>query len=143
MYAFLGSAHHISLGTMAVVDIMLKGTLDKYTAETNGTLHESAASMNDLVHPDASRIQVMTTVCLMTGLWQILLGIIGIGSVSLIFSDQLISGFSASAAITVVMSQVPTALGIQGVLKSAGPLSLIRVSDCTGAAARVTGSCNP
>ena len=129
VYSFLGSAHHISIGTMAVVDIMLKGTLEKY-AEVNDTDSPFGDSSGGLELEDYedSKVQVMTSICLLTGLWQLLLGLVRIGSVALIFSDPLISAFSSSAAIIVTVSQVPTALGIQGLAKGAGPLALIRVS---------------
>ena len=113
---------------MAVVDIMLRGTIEKY-ADSNDTIifrqsvsqgSESAESMED-----AAKVQIMTSICLLTGLCQIAFAILHLGTVSLIFSDQLISGFSCGAAITVVMSQIPTALEMNGVSKSTGPLALV------------------
>ena len=70
----------------------------------------------------------MTSICLLTGLCQIAFGLLHLGAVSLILSDQLISGFSCGAAINVILSQVPTALEMTGVSKENGPLSLVYVS---------------
>lgn len=129
VYAFLGSAQHISIGTIAVVDIMLRDMIDKHIVR-NGTQIFEDASVEDTNFGDPSKLQVMTAICLLTGLCQIVFGLLHLGAVSLILSDQLISGFSCGAAVNVILSQVPTALEMKGVSKASGPLSLVAVSTC-------------
>lgn len=112
---------------MAVVDIMLRDTIQKYTLD-NETLSDNVTSHTIESHSkeqESIQIEIMTSICLLTGLCQLVFAALRLGTVSLIFSDQLISGFSCAAAITVVMSQVPTALEIKGVSKSVGPLALV------------------
>ena len=127
VYAFLGSAQHISIGTIAVVDIMIRDSIDKYVSRNASQLFLEG-SMEDMTAGDPSKMQVMTSLCLLTGLCQISFGLLRLGVVSLILSDQLISAFSCGAAITVIMSQIPTALEVRGVSKATGPLSLVHVS---------------
>lgn len=127
IYAFLGSAQHISIGTIAVVDIMLRDMIAKHV-DRNDTQPFEEGSWEDMTAGDPSKMQVMTSICLLTGLCQIVFGLLHLGVVSLILSDQLISGFSCGAAINVILSQVPTALEMKGVSSASGPLSLVYVS---------------
>lgn len=107
---------------------MLRDMISKYV-DSNGTLPLEEGSLEDMTAGDPSKMQVMTSICLLTGLCQIVFGLLHLGAVSLILSDQLISGFSCGAAINVILSQVPTALEMRGVSKASGPLSLVYV--CT------------
>lgn len=73
-------------------------------------------------------IETLTSVCFLTGVIQLAFGICQLGAVSLILSDQLISGFSCGAAFHVIASQLPTAFGLHDVEEGSGPLSMIYVS---------------
>lgn len=115
---------------MAVVDIMLRDMIDKHVVKNETLLLTGTASLDDANYGEASKLQVMTAICLLTGLCQIMFGILHLGAVSLILSDQLISGFSCGAAVNVILSQIPTALEMKGVSKASGPLSLVVVSTC-------------
>lgn len=106
---------------------MLRDMIAKHV-QVNGTSSFEEGSWEDMTAGDPSKLQIMTSICLLTGLCQLVFGLLHLGAVSLILSDQLISGFSCGAAISVILSQVPTALEIKGVGKESGPLSLIYVS---------------
>ena len=102
---------------------MLRDMIDKHMVR-NATLIPEG-SLQDMTDPD--KLQIMTSICLLTGLCQIAFGLLHLGAVSLILSDQLISAFSCGAAISVIMSQIPIALEMKGVSKASGPLSLVYV----------------
>ena len=70
-------------------------------------------------------IEVATTVCLVVGLWQIIMGILRLGVVGIVLSDHLVSGFTTAAAIHVVVSQTKNLLGVQ-VPRFNGPFKVIR-----------------
>ena len=142
IYSFLGTAQHISLGTMAVVDIMLRDIVNKYRIHHTHDLNSgSNATLIDMlptaaVAPPPSAptqgltedpIEIVTSLCLLVGLLQMVFGLLRLGSVSLILSDQLISGFSCGASISVIMSQIPSVLDVK-IPESGGPLSLVYVS---------------
>ena len=57
IYAVLGSAHHISIGTIAVVDIMLRDIISKHV-ERNSTLTFAEGSFEDMTVGDPSKLQV-------------------------------------------------------------------------------------
>lgn len=141
IYAFFGTAQHISLGTMAVVDIMLRDIVSKHRiyprhhtnlTDMSTTVPSTVVSSSPVVTAAVTGIsedpiEILTSLCLLVGLFQIAFGILRLGAVSLILSDQLISGFSCGASINVIMSQVPPALGLR-IPESGGPLSLVYVS---------------
>lgn len=72
-----------------------------------------------------TNLEVATAVCLMVGLWQILMGILRLGVLGIILSDHLVSGFTTAAAIHVVVSQTRNLLGLK-VPRFNGPFRLIR-----------------
>lgn len=130
IYAFLGTAQHISLGTMAVVDLMLRDIVKKYQTSDHAIVilvNETYASPVFKTPEEEASVEILTSLCLLVGLVQMAFGFLHFGAVSLILSDQLISGFSCGAAINVIMSQIPSALQLT-IEKRSGPLSLIRVS---------------
>lgn len=162
-YSFFGTSHHISLGTMAVVDIMLRDIVKKHTTNEKNISNETAitttfasstntytssifddefyettttATANTLFTTGSTNeyietvttLEILTSLSLLVGLIQIAFGFLKIGSVSLVFSDQLISGFSCGASISVIMSQIPTVFQLKGISKEGGPLSLVYVS---------------
>jgi MFS superfamily sulfate permease-like transporter len=160
IYAFLGTAQHISLGTMAVVDIMLRDIVSKYRIHPQYSHHRGNSSWNDSLTTDAATgvqtntsistpvtgltedpIEILTSLCLLVGLFQIAFGLLRLGAVSLILSDQLISGFSCGASINVIMSQIPPALGVR-IPDYGGPLSLVYVSCITCWFTHVLSSCD-
>ena len=137
------------VGTIAVVDIMLAEIVKKYEGNyvayeaTLGILSVSNSTLSDFVnttaasltttaayndHLPSTPIETLTSVCLLTGLIQLAFGFFQMGAVSLILSDQLISGFSCGAAFHVIVSQLPTVFDIKGSAEGNGPLHLIWVS---------------
>lgn len=54
-----------------------------------------------------SNIEILTCICILVGLIQIAMSILRLGILSLMFSDQLVSSFTAASAFHVITSQVP------------------------------------
>ncbi len=93
--------------------------VDQYATQPNVS-HSSNETTSSLSHLD-----VATAVCLMVGLWQILMYICHLGIFGIILSDHLVSGFTTGAAIHVVVSQMKSLLGID-VPHFNGPFKLAR-----------------
>lgn len=53
-----------------------------------------------------SNIEILSSICLITGIIQIFMSIAQLGLLSLMFSDQLVSGFTTASAVNVVTSQI-------------------------------------
>lgn len=129
IYFLLGTSKHISIGTFAVVSLMLSGAVystdavvsrddrNVTTAFTNGT------SGDDEFWPP-THLEIVTTIALTVGLWQLFMGIFRLGSLTVVLSDQLISGFSTGAACHVAVSQMKDLFGIN-VGRYSGPLKLV------------------
>lgn len=126
IYSFLGTAQHLSFGTIAVVDLMLRDTVKKYLP----WMMEIKSMSNSSVTPpifqspeDEASMEILTSLCLLVGIFQMMFGFLQLGSLSLILSEQLISGFSTAASVNVILSQVPAILQVS-VEKKGGLLSL-------------------
>ncbi|TRY70415.1 hypothetical protein TCAL_17317 [Tigriopus californicus] len=55
--------------------------------------------------------KVITAVCLLSGIWQLGFAILGLGKLSWLLSDVLVSGYTTAAAIHVLVSQLKGVLG--------------------------------
>lgn len=87
--------------------------VDTYaTHDMNNSFINSTMEMNNSSTIAYSNLDVATAVCLMVGLWQIVMGILRLGVIGIILSDHLVSGFTTAAAIHVVVSQTRNLLGI-------------------------------
>lgn len=74
-----------------------------------------------------SSIEILTCVCLVTGIIQILLGLARLGILSLMFSDQLVSGFTTASAINVVTSQLASLFDLKHPTVPEGLFKIFRV----------------
>lgn len=137
-----------------MVDIMLAEIVKKYTANYDAVTAAGLTLLNETTlasitssteasqivtttmavpllpinpHEPFTPIECLTSICILTGLVQLAFGFFQMGTISIILSDQLISGFSCGAAVHVVVSQLPTVFDIRGGSEGNGPLHLIYV----------------
>ncbi|XP_067927972.1 prestin-like isoform X2 [Watersipora subatra] len=136
VYFFLGGSRHISVGTFAVVSLMVgsavEGQLDacktaylttsaddNFINDTMDMFNDNSSSTNDTSTPnekaaeDTCKIWIATSLTLLVGLCQIMMGILKLGFVTIYLADPLISGFTTGAACHVFTSQVKFVLGIK------------------------------
>ncbi|KAK7084600.1 hypothetical protein SK128_021036 [Halocaridina rubra] len=130
IYFLFGTSRHCSMGTFAVVCLMT----GKVVGDLSNSDHEEVPALappNN--HTDSliydvpvtySPNQVAAIVSLMVGVWEILLGILQLGCLSVFLSDMLVSGFTTGAAVHVLTSQVKYLFGIK-VPRYNGPLKII------------------
>ncbi len=57
-------------------------------------------------------IDILVTLCFMTGIIQFVIGILRLGNLSLLFSDNFLSAFTVACSILIVNSQIPPTIGI-------------------------------
>lgn len=101
---------------------MTGGIVDQYAVALKNSSAEPLHHNNTGV---ATNLEVATAVCLMVGLWQILMGVLHLGIVGIILSDHLVSGFTTGAAVHVLTSQLRSLLGIR-VPRCKGTFCLVR-----------------
>lgn len=125
LYTFFGTSRHVSVGTFAVISLMIGGVVVREAPDSmfvmNGT---NASSVIDEVSRDQRRVQVAVVFTTMTGAIQIILGLLRFGFVSIYLSEPLVRGFTTAAAVHVVVSQLKYLLGVR-TKRFSGALSVI------------------
>ena len=61
----------------------------------------------------AEKVRVMTSLTLLVGLIQLIMGLTGLGFMSSFFSDAFVSSYTCGSAIHVVVSQIKSLFGIR------------------------------
>ncbi|XP_059607862.1 solute carrier family 26 member 10-like isoform X2 [Phlebotomus argentipes] len=102
IYFLFGTSRHNSMGTFAVVSIMVGKLVLKYSADPSQSTDSSM--------PTA--IEVATIVAFMVGIYLLVFYILRLGVVSTLLSDVLVSGFTTGCAIHVFTSQIKDILGL-------------------------------
>ena len=62
--------------------------------------------------PEATNIEILITLCFMTGVLQFVLGFFRLGNLSLLFSDNFLCAFSVGCSVLIFNSQMAATLGI-------------------------------
>lgn len=122
IYAILGSSRHISVGIFGVLCLLVGQVVDRELAIA-GYLTESSNigisnfSWNSSVETQCDKscyaITVAATVTFTAGVYQVLMGLLQVGFVSVYLSDSLLSGFATGASLTILTSQVKYLLGLK------------------------------
>ena len=82
----------------------------------NATINSSMAE--SLIK--AEKIQVMTSLTLLVGIFQVIMGFTGLGVLSSFFSDAFVSSYTCGSAIHVLVSQIKNLLGIKNTTRYQG-----------------------
>ncbi|KAH9504995.1 hypothetical protein Btru_061361 [Bulinus truncatus] len=124
LYFFLGTSKHISLGTFAVISLMVGSAVDKGLKDNNLILrswNETIDSgggnitykiVDNSEEIETAKLMLAMSVTFAVGILQILLGILRLGFLTVYLSDPLISGFTTGAACHVFTSQIKHIFGI-------------------------------
>ncbi|XP_018553704.2 prestin [Lates calcarifer] len=128
LYTFFGTSRHISVGTFAVISLMIGGVAVReapdsmfYVLPANGS---NMSAVLDVEARDARRVQVAVVLTTLVGIIQIVLGLLRFGFVAIYLTEPLVRGFTTAAAVHVVVSQLKYLLGVK-TPRFSGPLSAI------------------
>uniref|UniRef100_A0A3P9JNM6 Si:ch211-117c9.2 n=1 Tax=Oryzias latipes TaxID=8090 RepID=A0A3P9JNM6_ORYLA len=131
VYVVFGTSRHVSIGTFAVISIMVGSVTERlapdeafYSNGTNGSLTVNIDAR------DAYRVQMACSVTLLSGIFQILLGVVRFGFVATYLSEPLVRGYTTGAACHVCVSQLKYLFGVKPA-RFTGPFSLIYVIGAT------------
>ncbi|XP_021947719.1 prestin isoform X2 [Folsomia candida] len=122
VYSFMGTSRHVSMGTFAVVCLMTGKVATERMASYAAVqlkLNDSAL-LSELYLTDDETTpgspytseQIATVISFSVGIWQILMGTLRLGSLSVLLSAELVSGFTTGAAVHVLTSQIRNLLGL-------------------------------
>ncbi|KAJ6647323.1 Prestin [Pseudolycoriella hygida] len=110
IYCIFGTSRHNSMGTFAVITIMVGKVVLSY--------EHSQETTNKIYLHHYTATEVATTLCLVVGIIQLIMYMLRLGVISTLLSETLVSGFTTGAAMHVFTSQVKDLLGIQLTQKS-------------------------
>ncbi|XP_076133411.1 solute carrier family 26 member 6 [Alosa pseudoharengus] len=126
LYFIFGTSKHISVGTYAVMSVMIGSTTERLAPDSDFMVWDnvSNSSIVDFINRDAERVKVAAAVTFMSGLFQLLLGLVQFGFVVTYLSEPLVRGYTTGAAIHVIVSQLKYTFGISP-QRYSGPFALI------------------
>lgn len=135
IYFFLGTSRHASMGTIAIVSLMIASVLDtrlgggvdpgNTSPVTNVTATPTSVNITNITTPsqvstmtsafseiDLQKIQMTAALSFISGFVMIFLGKINMGLVATYMSEPMVCGFTSAVAIHVLTSQAKHVLGI-------------------------------
>uniref|UniRef100_A0A3B4UYL0 Solute carrier family 26 member 6 n=1 Tax=Seriola dumerili TaxID=41447 RepID=A0A3B4UYL0_SERDU len=125
IYFIFGTSRHISIGTFAVISIMIGSVTERIAPDSNfivnGTNGTDIVNVDDR---DAFRVQIACSLTVLAGIFQILLGVVRFGFVVTYLSEPLVRGYTTGSACHVCVSQLKYLFGVTP-SRFTGPLSLI------------------
>uniref|UniRef100_A0A8C9EIK2 Solute carrier family 26 member 6 n=1 Tax=Pavo cristatus TaxID=9049 RepID=A0A8C9EIK2_PAVCR len=130
LYFFFGTSRHNSVGPFAVISVMIGSVTDSLVPSEN--FLEFANGTNDTVvneaQRDAARVELVATITVLSGIFQVALGLLQFGFVVTYLSDPLVRGYTTAASVHVLISQLKNVFGVS-LGEHSGPLSLFVVSE--------------
>ncbi|CAH8846163.1 unnamed protein product [Trichobilharzia szidati] len=114
VYFFFSTSRHVSVGTFAVVALLTSDPVDRLVAkfDTNNRSLEKYQVFNE-TQLDDFRVKIVVTVCILGGIFQLLLGIFRLGMLVVYMSAPLLGGFTCASAVHVFASQLNGLFGIR------------------------------
>ncbi|EHB07011.1 Sulfate anion transporter 1 [Heterocephalus glaber] len=125
IYFLLGTSHHVSVGIFSLLCLMVGQVVDRElqlagfdpSRDGNSSTVNSSVAMLEPGLQDCGRdcyaIRVATALTLMTGIYQVLMGIFRLGFMSTYLSQPLLDGFAMGASVTILTSQLRHLLGVR------------------------------
>ncbi|XP_038009375.1 prestin isoform X2 [Motacilla alba alba] len=128
LYTFFGTSKHISIGTFAVVSMMVGSVAVREVPDEMISLDSNSTNTTDVLEyfsaRDTKRVQVAVALAFLSGLIQLCLGFLRFGFLSIYLTEPLVRGFTTAAAVHVFTSQLKYLLGIK-TSRYSGPLSVV------------------
>ncbi|KAM6126481.1 solute carrier family 26 member 6 [Phoenicopterus ruber ruber] len=125
LYFFFGTSRHNSVGPFAVISVMIGSVTDSLVPSEN--FLESVNGTNTTIvneeKRDAARVELVAIITVLTGIFQVALGLLQFGFVVTYLSDPLVRGYTTAASVHVLISQLKNVFGVS-LSEHSGPLSL-------------------
>ncbi|OWK02517.1 hypothetical protein Celaphus_00010571 [Cervus elaphus hippelaphus] len=122
VYFLFGTSRHISVGTFAVMSVMVGSVMESLAPDDAFLL--GLNSTLDVAARDATRVQLASTLSVLVGLFQVGLGMVHFGFVVTYLSEPLVRAYTTAASVHVFVSQLKYVFGLH-LSRRSGPLSLI------------------
>uniref|UniRef100_A0A3P9MQR1 Solute carrier family 26 member 5 n=1 Tax=Oryzias latipes TaxID=8090 RepID=A0A3P9MQR1_ORYLA len=128
LYAFFGTSRHVSVGTFAVISLMIGGVAVREAPDHMFPVFSGNATNNSSVFDKEAcenrRVQVAVVLTTLVGIIQFVFGLLRFGFVAIYLTEPLVRGFTTAAAVHVVVSQLKYLLGVK-TKRFSGPFSVL------------------
>lgn len=121
-YVLFSTSRHLSVGTFAILSIMVYSTITKLenkfieTASLNSTLESNITNFDEKLMD--VRLRIATSLSFWCGVVQILFAVFKFGGVTKYFSQPLLRAFTTGASFHILVAQIPHVFGIYHKSKS-------------------------
>uniref|UniRef100_A0A3B3WQ23 STAS domain-containing protein n=1 Tax=Poecilia mexicana TaxID=48701 RepID=A0A3B3WQ23_9TELE len=131
VYCIFGTSRHISIGTFAVISIMVGSVTERLAPDSNFILNGTNGSeIVNLAARDSYRVQVACSLTVLSGIFQLLLGLVKFGFMVTYLSEPLIRGYTTASACHVCVSQLKYLFGVKPA-RFTGPFALVYIITAT------------
>uniref|UniRef100_UPI00398EA666 pendrin-like n=1 Tax=Pristiophorus japonicus TaxID=55135 RepID=UPI00398EA666 len=115
-YFFLGTSRHLAVGPFPITSLMIGSLILTMAPDENFLISSNMTELNntvvDIVARDSQRVIIATSVTVLAGIIQLLLGILQVGFIVRYLSVPLVGGFTTAAAFHVFVSQLKIVLSV-------------------------------
>ncbi|ROT75399.1 putative solute carrier family 26 member 6 isoform X6 [Penaeus vannamei] len=101
------------MGSFAVTCLMTGKVVRDLATPASALVDGAIASNATMAATTYTPVQVATIVSFMVGVWELIMGLLQLGSLSVFLSEMLVSGFTTGAAFHVMTSQVKYLFGLK------------------------------
>ncbi|KAM7095730.1 LOW QUALITY PROTEIN: solute carrier family 26 member 6 [Ciconia maguari] len=117
----------LSPGPFAVISVMIGSVTDSLVPSENflESVNGSNITIVNEERRDAARVELVATITVLTGIFQVALGLLQFGFVVTYLSDPLVRGYTTAASVHVLVSQLKNVFGVS-LGEYSGPLSLFK-----------------
>ncbi|XP_051479160.1 prestin isoform X2 [Apus apus] len=115
LYTFFGTSKHISIGTFAVISMMVGGVAVREVPDEISSIGYNSTNVTDSLESYSARDAKRVQLCL---------GLLRFGFVAIYLTEPLVRGFTTAAAVHVFTSQLKYLLGVK-TNRYSGPLSVV------------------
>uniref|UniRef100_UPI00358F0527 prestin-like isoform X2 n=1 Tax=Myxine glutinosa TaxID=7769 RepID=UPI00358F0527 len=123
VYFIFGTSRHVSLGTMAVVSVMV-GVVVEHKVPGGEIPFQLNDSTNATFDDDYARVPAAAALACMSGLIQLVFGLLRFGFLVAYLSEPLVRAYTTAAAMVVVVSQLKFVFGVN-MPRFSGPLAIV------------------
>ncbi|KAL4229849.1 hypothetical protein ACF0H5_010241 [Mactra antiquata] len=141
IYFLLGTSRHISMGTVALCSLLTGSVISRFynpalavtvlgqnrTAQMLENVTTDGVDPLEVELPDDVKIIIASSVCLLVGVVQLIMGFLRMGFITTYMSDPMIGGFTTGAAVHVGTSQVKYVFGLH-IPRSDGVFQIIKTN---------------
>ena len=134
LYIIFGTSPHLSIGTNAVIALFTSDLVRENVIHPTMTTMFNSSSNSSIDTDITDKMYLVEKASLaagatfLVGAILLVLGLLRLGSVTSYLSSSFISGFTAAAAVNIITSQIPKAIGVRiPPIKGPGKLVLIYI----------------